>query len=568
MTDLKKAMAQLDEGQQFETATDGLEHHASFAIAQAVGTDGFLSAESWKAAIKTTEGEFSRHLKDSQRTSEENKQNHKRLAKEKRLQKEFFKRILYRVSAIDRQPEPLQSESFRHLYNQMNHYVEIAGEVPLAVIKAPDLNQRSSLQTASSEPVVLNLESALERGRFQRNQYTDNPMADISGRTGREHIKASAELGGYTGESDPDRQATLDKIVQRLSDPAQGFGPKVAQMAQVLMNIWLERRDRSNAVTVTIGILAEALGYIKGEHGHHPDTYEKVREYVDILRRVNLQSESQIINKNKGRGSPTVTVKMEGMGYNFTFFNDAELSGRASKGWTAIRYSMGEVIKAFAARDEAMLMGRDLELNKLNPRNERWEVLLGKYCENQWRFNWNIAPGSITRSVQTLLTAGAGLSEAEADRPAIKTLDRLDEALEKLRELGTVRSFTFDETVTVVREHLQQNNGRMTRSQWAAVLASMVTVESGKQYNQHYQNHGLTYTGNRKGRVELQPIIVETLQLLQTTNKAQATLAAEIGISAGTLSRYLAGKSKPPAQLIERLELALANERQQQLPLA
>jgi hypothetical protein len=259
---------------------------------------------------------------------------------------------------------------------------------------------------------------------------------------------------------------------------------------------------------------------------------------------------------------------MEGMGHNFTFFNDTELSGRASKGWTAIRYSMGEVIKAFAARDEAMLMGRDLELNKLNPRNERWEVLLGKYCENQWRFNWNTAPGSITRSVQTLLTAGAGLSEAEADRPAIKTLDRLDEALEKLRELGTVRSFTFDETVTVVREHLQQNNGRMTRSQWAAVLASMVTVESGKQYNQHYQNHGLTYTGKRKGRVELQPIIVETLQLLQTTNKAQATLAAEIGISAATLSRYLAGKSKPPAQVIEKLELALATERQQQLPLA
>ena len=244
------------------------------------------------------------------------------------------------------------------------------------------------------------------------------------------------------------------------------------------------------------------------------------------------------------------------------------MGGRASKGWTAIRYSLGDVFKALVDRDEAMLMGRDFELNKLNPRNERWQVLLGKYLENHWRFNWDTAPGSITRSVQSLLTAGAGLNEAEADRPAIKTLDRLDEALEKLREFGTVRSFTFDETVTAVREHLQQNNGRMTQSQWAAVLASMVIVESGKQYNQHYQNHGLTYTGKRKGRVELQPIIVETLQLLQTTNKSQATLAAEIGISAATLSRYLAGKGKPPTQTIEKLEIVLANERQQQLPLA
>lgn len=303
MTDLKKAMAQLDDGQQFETAADGLAHHASFAIAKAVGVDGVLSAASWKAAIKQTEDEFSGYLKDAQRDFEKNRHNRDRLNREKNLHKVFFKKLRSQFADADRQPEPQRTEALRHLYNQMIHHVEIAGEVPLAVIKAPDLNQRSSLQTASSEPVVLNLENALERGRFQRSQYTDNPMADISGRTGREHIKASAELGGYTGEIDPDLQTTLDRIVQRLGDPAQGFGPKVAQTAQVLMNIWLERRDRSNAVTVTIGMLAEALGYIKGEHGHHPDTYEKVREYVDILRRVNLQAETQIINRNKTRAA-------------------------------------------------------------------------------------------------------------------------------------------------------------------------------------------------------------------------------------------------------------------------
>ena len=58
MTDLRKAIAQLDEGQQFETAQDGLEHHASFAIAQAVGANGVLSAASWKAAIKQIETEL------------------------------------------------------------------------------------------------------------------------------------------------------------------------------------------------------------------------------------------------------------------------------------------------------------------------------------------------------------------------------------------------------------------------------------------------------------------------------------------------------------------------------
>lgn len=564
MTNLKKAVAQLDAGQQFETAADGLEHLASFAIAQAVGANGFLSVERWKTAIETAESEFSRHLKDAQRAFEKNKHNRDRLAKEKNLQRLFFRRVRSQIADIDRQAEPQRTEALRHLYNQMNHQVEIAGEVPLAAIKAPDLNQRSSLQTASSEPVVLNMESALERGRFERTMYTDNPMADISGKTGKESIRASAELGGYTGEIDPDLQATLDGIVQRLRDPAQGFGPKVAQTAQVLMMFWLERRDRSGSVTVTISMIADALGYAKSEHGHHPDTYERVRECVDILRRVNLQAESQLVNKKNGKARP---LKVEGAGYNFTFIDDTELGGRASKGWTAIKYSMGEVLKAFVDRDQAMLMGRDLELNKLNPRNERWEVLLGKYCENQWRFHWNKAPGSITRSVQTLLTAGAGLSKEEADKPAIRTLDRLDEALEKLSELGTVRSFTFDETVTAVREHLQQNNGRMTRSQWAAVLASMVTVESGKQYHKHYENHGLTYTGRRQGRVELHPAVIETLQLLQTTNKAQATLAAEIGISPAALSRYLAGKSKPPAQVIEKLELALKNERQQQLPL-
>ena len=568
MTDLKKAVAQLDEGQQFETAGDGLQHAVIFSIADAIGADNVSSAAAWLASIEHTENEFSRHLRDAKKSAGKNKYNRERLGQEKNLQQVFFKRIRRQFASIDNQPEPHRTEALKSLYNQMYHHVEIAGEVPLSMIKAPDLNQRSSLQTASSEPVVLNYETAIERGRFQRNQYTDNPMADISGRTGRENITAHAELGGYTGEIDPDLQATLDGIVQRLSDPALGFGPKVAQTHQVLMTIWLERKDRSGSVNVTIGMLADALGYEKGEHGHRPDTYTKVRECIDLLRRINLQAESQVINKKKGSGKPAVTRKFEGAGYNFTFIDDTEMGGRASKGWTAIRYSLGDVFKALVDRDEAMLMGRDLELNKLNPRNERWEVLLGKYCENQWRFNWNTAPGSITRSVQSLLTAGAGLNEAEAHKPAIKTLDRLDDALEKLREFGTVRSFTFDERVTAVREHLQQNNGRMTRSQWAAVLASMVIVESGRQYNLHYQNHGLTYTGKRQGRVELHSVILDTLQLLQTTNKSQATLAAEISISAANLSRYLAGKSKPPAKVIERLELAVASERQQQLPLA
>ena len=273
MTDLKKAVAQIDEGQQFETAADGLEHLASFTIAQAVGDDGFLSVERWQTAITTAEGEFSGLLKDAQRECANNRHNRDTLAKQKYLQKVFFKKIRAQVLDRDRQAEPQRTEAFRHLYNQMNHHVEIAGEVPLAVIKAPDLNQRSSLQTASSEPVVLNYETAIERGRFKRTQYADNPMADISGRTGREKITAHAELGGYTGEIDPDLQATLDGIVQRLSDPALGFGPKVAQTHQVLMNIWLERKDRSGSVNVTIGMLADALGYEKGEHGHRPDTY-------------------------------------------------------------------------------------------------------------------------------------------------------------------------------------------------------------------------------------------------------------------------------------------------------
>lgn len=569
MTDLRKLKAQFDAGHNFASLDAGTPITVYAEIAVRMQGKNIASLADWRPAVAEAYQSLGNQLAQAEIETPNPQLWHEERQRLKKAFESIVKVLCEAENASSSAPADSQ-KMLQTLYARVEHQKNLfdAG-VPVNVMAPVDLTQRSNLQKSSSEPVVLNLEKVLERGQFERNEHMRGPMADISGTTGREEIRASAELWGIEGESDLDRQATGDAHAEWLRDPMSGGGVKTAQAVQALMTFWLTKKDSEGRVTVTIAMLAEAMGYTPNANGHHPDHYKKVRECIDVLRTVNLHAQSQLINKKTGTARP---LTVEGAGWNFTFINDTESGGRASKGWTAIKYSMGEVLRHFAGRDQAFLMGRDFKLNKLNPLNHRFEVLLGKYLENQFRLTWNNTPGTVTRSVYKLLTDGAGLSAEEAHRPATATLDRLEEKLEKLQKLETVRAFYFDGTVTDVRERLQQKNGRMTQRRWDAVLISMVTIESGKQYNEHMKNHGLTYTGKRQGRVELHPVILETLQLLQTTNRSQATLAAEIGITPAALSKYLAGKHKPPAQVIEKLEEALENQRQQQrqqqLPLA
>ena len=419
--------------------------------------------------------------------------------------------------------------------------VEKLAPVPAA---PPDWQAvRGTLDKASSEQAVLNLETAWERGGFKTSAFADYPIADISGRVGNQHMTAHAEL--RSDLDTPEARKIMHTLAEQLADPRLGLGPRVQQTVQALMRFWLESRTKDGFAVVSIQQLAQALGYERGAHGYHPDHYEQIRRFVDTAKYASLQVKDQ---ERDG-----TAARLTGAAYNIEYIDDAGARGTApSKGWTAITFRPGLFLTRAATHEGALLMGFDPELNRLNPKNERGPLLLAKYLERHFRFNWNNAPGRIERRVRTLLTDGMGLTDAAVSKPNIETRNALEAALEKLEELGTVKAWQGDSQWQAVDGQLEPLNGRprrMTRGLWQVALESMVTIEAGQKYERHYIEHGLTYQGDA-----VNPLVRDLREHIAETGRTQAAIAGEIGVTPSQLSKVLSGKRRISPELAARIE--------------
>lgn len=438
--------------------------------------------------------------------------------------------------------------------NWVGHAAEQFGEVAGTQIVPPDWQAVSGeLQTASSEPTVLNLETAYERGKFETKRPNDPPIADISGNLGsKRRFTVSAELMPLPTEDVTDGRERVRQVAEEMRDPRLGTGPRTGEIQSALMSFWITRKGRAGYVTVTIAQLAEALHYAKGKHGYEPAVYEQIREYVKTLAGTYLTASEQ--PDKDGKRAPGGETRIEGGAFNITYADKGETSGRPSKGWTSLVFRPGPLFEAAAGRDGAYLMGADPALNKLSPRKQTYELLLAKYLERAWRTNWDTSPGIVVRRVRTLLNDGMSVSEAGIKRPA-QIMDHLEITLEKLKERGTVRDFTLTATWTAVQEQLAAGR-RMSKSMWAAVLDSTVTIEAGKAYHAQYKNHGLMW----KGAAGRHPLVADLHDILQTTNKPQATIAEAIGIKPARLSSILK-TGKVPADIEPKLDAWLTQNR-------
>jgi hypothetical protein len=461
------------------------------------------------------------------------------------------------LQSIDRKLKPIASlppaEQRRELDTLFHNYVmhfahlTLAG-VPGSAIVAPDWEAvRGRLQTASSEQVLLNLETAFSHGKFSVSPDSDFPIANISGSLGGAGITAHAEL--RSDLDTPETRAIMRELAERLRDPRVGLGPRVQETVQALMSLWLTRRDASGAAVVTISELAGELGYEHGPNGFHPDAYEQIRGFVKAAASTNLRA---MFPDSPGR------PRIEEKAFTFTYFDreDDAAGNRPSDAWIALGFRPGEYLARGIDRSGALLKGFDRKLNQLHPVNERAELLLGKYLENHWRFNWNNAAGIVRRSVRELLIEGIGMGEQTAARPAMATLTALSDALDRLEEMGTIKSWEADERWQAVYDALAPGGRRrrMSGSLWRSALEACVTIEAGKQYHAHYRNHGLTY----KERSDADPIHA-LRNYMARSNRSQAMIASDLHISPAMLSRLLTGKRTASPELAERID-SLVNQ--------
>jgi hypothetical protein len=408
-------------------------------------------------------------------------------------------------------------------------------DVPRSAIVSPDWNAvTGKLQLTSSEQTVTNLDTAFSHGRFAVTPESDYPMANISGRMGNTDVIAHAEL--KSDLDTPEARKIMAELAERLRDPRLGLGPRVQQTIQALMSFWITRRNADGNVVVDIAQLAAALGYVRGEHGYSSETYQNIREYVSAASRTNLRAMFP--------ESP-MRPRIEERAFSFTYFDTADgaTNDRPSKGWLALGFRPGSYLAGATERVGALLKGYDRDLNRLHPVKERGELLLGKYLENQWRFNWNKTPGQVRRTMRELLTNGMGLSEETVMRPAMKTLTMLSDALDRLEEMGTVKYWEADDRWQSVTDYLEpqgvrRSDRRMNPRLWQSALDACIDIEAGKQYHAHYINHGLTYQGTAKVAAP-DSALLALKDYMARTDRSQAMIAKDLGVSKSLLSQLL-----------------------------
>jgi hypothetical protein len=269
----------------------------------------------------------------------------------------------------------------------------------------------------------------------------------------------------------------------------------------------------------------------------------------------------------KGMSLPS---RLEEPAFTITLIGpDNDDGQRIAETWGAIVFRPNVYLKAAVTQPGAYIMGTDQSLNRLNPRRERAEVLMGRWLERQWRLNLAAEHCSVTRRVLLILTDGIGLTEENAQRPRAETLDRMVTALEALEEqTGTIKHWAGDEAYQAAMadvDKLRAAGRYVTRSVWQRLLDSSITIEAGGRYGAHYKAHGIVY----KDGVTVAPLAQEFRAFLQRAGRPQATVALELGMSASALSRFLAGSTKTVSSGVrERMEVMLASEKQGLLPLS
>ena len=488
--------------------------------------------------------------------------NKQRLEKNRREFDAGLREIGKQLDDIGRLPELEQRQRLdAMLRNLVIPRAHAHGEVPGSALAVPDWSAvTGELRKASSEPSALKLGEALERGRFTTSEIAPFPVTDVSGRLGNHSITAHAEITPNAADAaQGDGAGVVAAIAARLADPQAGHGIRVAQAYEALMSSWLERRNADGNATITLPELARRMGFAGGSDGR-PDGSARatVREAVGVLARLTLRAFN--LPALKGMSLPS---QLEEPAFTFTLMGtDDGSTERLATTWSALLFRPNAYLRAATTQPGAFLMGVDPKLNRLNPRRERAEVLVGRWLERAWRLNMAREHCAVTRRVELVLIDGMGLTPEDAHKPRAETLDRLVDVLDKLEHLGTLAHWdgdaTWHETVAEI-EALRASGRYVTRAVWHRLLGASLTLEAGDGYRKHYASHSLTYQGGNA----VDPLAARFREFLQRTGRPQATVARELGISPSALSRWLAGgtrKLNPAAR--DRAEVLLASEAQ------
>jgi hypothetical protein len=484
-------------------------------------------------------------------------------------------RIEQQLDEIAACPPDEQARRLDALYhNVVLHQGQQLATLPASSVGTPNWEVASKLSLASSEKLAIQMGEAYERGGFEPVGSSPYPTAAIYARDDPEHfvreVLLYAELVAnqrLNAEPSTLEQKQLKELAERLGDPKSAAGPRTAQVLCEVLAAWLRSRRDDNSVTLTIYQLAEVLRYKPHQRGGY-----RARDLDEIRDCWATISMTRLTSPDGRLQGPLMAVNdwgAEGMDHDDILAQElltpADLIKKsAAARWTHIRVTPHQLFIRLAGANRAQVMGRDNDLNKLHPVKERADLLLGKSLEVDFRINWHRGRGRLVRRVEELLRA-AGLP---TDKPRIATLRRLEDALEKLDDAGTLREWRdldgrFDEMMgTAAVADTLGRLARMTENRWRSALESRMELEAGAAYVKHYRNFGLTKEPKDGGA-----LIGEIQQHLVRTGSSQAVLAENLGITRQYLSSILNGKRRISEALEQRINDLLKQASTLQLPL-
>lgn len=513
-----------------------------------------LEISDWRHALKSTHTSVLDLL---------SKINGKKEHESANAERDRIAQLLDSIAACSPKEQATRLDALRH--NVVKHQGKQLATLPASSVGTPNWEASSKLSLSSSERLALQMGDAYERGGFE-TRGTPYPTAYITSRDDPDDyvrkVLVYAELVANqrpNAEPTPSEQEYQRAIAVRLGNPRSAAGPRTAQLLLAILALWLRARRDDNSVTVTINQLAEMMRYAQHKGSYRKRDLEEIRECwatISITRLSSSDGSSQgpILALNE-----YITDELEHddiLAQELLTAAD-RIKNSASARWTSLRVTPHPGFIRIAGGKRALLMGRDDDLNKLHPVNERADLLLGKRLEVDFRRSWNHGRGRVVRSVRVLLE-GADL---QTEKPRMSTLRRLESALEKLEAAGTIREWRdLDGRFGEALDSAGTGDRRLTESRWRSALESRIELEAGAAYAEHYRNFALK-SPNESGLIE------EIQNHLRATGRSQAMLAEVLGISRQYLSSILSGKRRVPTALEQRINELLKRESTLQLPL-
>jgi len=375
-------------------------------------------------------------------------------------------------------------------------------------------------------------------------------------------LKATIELRPDSKTMSVFDEESINFWQEKIAEKYLSMGDLTADVFDAMVFVWLMKaKDKRDEATITANDILRIRDIKPKKSGTgRRGGYEK-KQRQEIARQIDLLDNTWIniismdvykeeeIKKGKKIRKKKKLMGIEGKAIEVSMrYGQVSLDGHIEDIY-AWDYRLGKAFLPFVFGVGRQITQISIKALKFNPKTEIWEKRLTRYLSWQWRIRQS--RGDYTRpfKVSTLLEA---IGEKVDGKNPNRTKNRLEKALNKLKETGIIAGWQYDSEFF--------DESIIGKPRWEEKwLQWGVIIEPPNFITDKYQ--AIKIYDNGKKRKKLPPpkntTEFDITKLREERKRRGLTLiraSEEIGIAPSTLSMYERGSKKPSQKTMKKVK--------------